>query len=113
VVVPCLSPTLQLLRIAVKDTEESKIRKRPSTKKMMSKPRVRRKTLTSKSRIEGPPWIRSTSVSALWIETPWSRNSCHSTCSAWASLKWTGGASARRSPYSGCTTPTSGAGGAA
>jgi hypothetical protein len=49
----------------------------------------------------------------LFIEMPWSRNSCHNACSAWASLKWAGGASARRSPCSGCVTVTSGAGGAA
>jgi hypothetical protein len=82
-------------------------------KKVRSKPQFRQKTLTSKSRIEGPPWIRSASDSALLIETPWSRNSCHNACSAWASLKWAGGASARRYPCSGCAMATSGTGGAA
>jgi hypothetical protein len=45
--------------------------------------------------------------------TPWSRNSCHNACSAWASLKWAGSTSVRHSPCSRCATATSGTGGAA
>jgi hypothetical protein len=32
-------------------------------------------------------WIRRASSRALLSEAPWSRNSCHRACSAWASLK--------------------------
>jgi hypothetical protein len=102
-VVPRPSSALQLLSSAVKNAEESGIRKSAQTQEEMgSEPRVRRKTPTSKSRIEGPPWIRSALVSTLLIETPWSRNSCYSACSAWASSKWAGGVTAWRSPCSGC-----------
>jgi hypothetical protein len=34
-----------------------------------------------------PAWIRRASFNVLLSETPWSRNSGHSACSAWASLK--------------------------
>jgi hypothetical protein len=33
-------------------------------------------------------WIRSATFSMLLSEASWSRNSYHSACSAWASLKW-------------------------
>jgi hypothetical protein len=49
-------------------------------------------TRTWKTRHARPAWIRSASFSALLSEAPWSRNSCHIACSAWASLKWAGGA---------------------
>jgi hypothetical protein len=52
--------------------------------------------LTRKTHMENPPhgtpWIRSASFSVLLTEAPWSQNTCHSTCSAWASSKWAGGA---------------------
>jgi hypothetical protein len=44
----------------------------------------------------------------LLIEMSWSRNSFHSACLAWASLKWASGTSARRSPCSGCVMTSQG-----
>jgi hypothetical protein len=35
----------------------------------------------------GPAWIRRASFNALLRGGPWSRNSCHSACSAWTLLK--------------------------
>jgi hypothetical protein len=49
----------------------------------------------------GPPWIRSASFSARLSEAPWSRNSCHSACSAWSLVKWARGASTRSRSCSG------------
>jgi hypothetical protein len=42
----------------------------------------------------GPVWICSAPFNARLSEVPWSRSSCHNYCSAWASMKWAGGASA-------------------
>jgi hypothetical protein len=71
------------------------------------------KTCTWKIRHAGPPWIRSASFNMLLSEAPWSQNSCHSACSAWASLKWVGGALVSSRSYSGRATVPSEAGRAA
>jgi hypothetical protein len=68
---------------------------------------------TWKIRYTGPPWIRSTSFSVLLSEVSWSRNSYHSACSAWALLKWAGGALACSRSCSGRAMAPSGAGRAA
>jgi hypothetical protein len=46
------------------------------------------RTRTLKICHAGPAWIRRASFNALLSEVSWSRNSCYSACSAWASLKW-------------------------
>jgi hypothetical protein len=61
----------------------------------------------------GAPWIRSASFSARLSEVLWSWNSCHNACSAWASLKWAGGALTRSRSYSGRVAVPSEAGRAA
>jgi hypothetical protein len=43
-------------------------------------------------------------------EAPWSRNSCHNACSAWASAKWAGGVMARSRSRSARATVSSEAG---
>jgi hypothetical protein len=58
--------------------------------------------LTWKTRHAGPLWIRNASFSARLSEAPWSQSSCQSPCSAWASTKWVGGATACSRPYSKC-----------
>jgi hypothetical protein len=60
-----------------------------------------------------PPWMHNALVRVLLIEAPWSRNSCHSACLAWASSSGVCGAPERCNSCSGCATATSGAGGAA
>jgi hypothetical protein len=72
-----------------------------------------KKSQTWKMHHPGLPWIRSDSFSARLSETPWSRNSCHGTCSAWASLKWVGGALTPSHSFSGRAAVPSDAGRAA
>jgi hypothetical protein len=68
---------------------------------------------TWNTRHAGPAWIHNASFSVLLSEAPWSRNSCHNACSAWASLKWAGGALACSRSYPGRAVMPSGAGRAA
>jgi hypothetical protein len=90
--------------------EESEVRKRADAETTRENFEFNDKNEHLKTRHAGPTWIRSASFSALLSEASWSRNSCHNACSAWASLKWAGGALACSRPCSGRATVTSGVG---
>jgi hypothetical protein len=87
VVVPLPSPALQLLSPTDEVWKETKSR----NARMRKGHRIQQQKRTCKTRQAGPPWIRSASFSVLLSEAPWSRNSCHSAYSAWASSKWADG----------------------
>jgi hypothetical protein len=73
---------------------ELKVRKHMDAKGIREQASNLAKTRTWKIHHKGPTWTRSASFSALLSEALWSRNSCHSACSAWALSKWVGGAPA-------------------
>jgi hypothetical protein len=86
-VVPLSSPALQLLSAANKVREKAKSGNARAQRRQGKTLNSTMRTRTLKICHAGPAWIRRASFNALLSEAPWSQNSCHSACSAWASLK--------------------------
>jgi hypothetical protein len=86
-VIPLPGPALQILPSTdnVREDEGLEELKRGRNKGKTTKPDE--KSLTRKMRHGGPPWIHSASFSTRLSKAPWSLNSCHSACSAWALAK--------------------------
>jgi hypothetical protein len=97
-VVSLSSPVLQLLPTTSKARRVGVRKNMNAEKAGEGTAKLHETQLTWKTRHAGPLWIRNASFSARLSEAPWSRSSCQSPCSAWASTKWAGGASACSRP---------------
>jgi hypothetical protein len=86
-VIPLSSPALRLLPTVNEMREKAESGNARAQKQQEDTSNSTMRTCTLKICHAGPAWIRRASFNALLSEAPWSRNSYHSACLAWASLK--------------------------